>query len=91
MAGAFLVGIQSAGEVHPVGRSEAQQANLLSGAPATGDINADGSTDLQDAIALVTFLQTDSEADDVPDADLDGDGTLTLDDLLALLRAVSRQ
>lgn len=76
----FAVGIRSAGEVQPITLIEAGSADL------TGDINDDGTVDLQDVRIILEIAQGYREA--TPEelkTDPDQDGTLTVDDALRLL------
>ncbi len=83
VAASFLIGIQSAGEVQPIALIEA-------GSPSrVGDLTGDGSTDVQDVIAILEVVQGYAQA--TPDqlrADPNGDGVLTIDDALRILRTL---
>lgn len=81
VAASFLIGIQSAGEVQPIALIEAGSVSRV------GDLTGDGSTDVQDVIAILEVVQGYAQA--TPDqlrADPNGDGVLTIDDALRILR-----
>ena len=80
----FFLGIQTAGEVETV-------AHIAAGEPTlTGDINADGVTDIQDAIAILTLLTQDAEPTVAQLlADPNQDGLLTIDDALSILQEIA--
>lgn len=81
VAASFLIGIQSAGEVQPIALIEAGSV----GQP--GDLTGDGSVDVQDVIAILEVAQGYAQA--TPDqlkADPNGDGVLSIDDALRMLR-----
>ena len=82
-AASFIIGIQSAGEVHPVSLIEA-------GAPTrVGDVNGDGVVDVQDAIFVLEVVQGYRvPAPEQLLADPDGNGKLTVDDALRILRTL---
>ncbi|OIO53297.1 hypothetical protein AUJ46_05490 [Candidatus Peregrinibacteria bacterium CG1_02_54_53] len=80
---AFLIGIQSAGEVQPIALIEAGSVSQR------GDLTGDGSTDVQDVITILEVVQGYRQA--TPDqllADPNQDGTLTIDDALRILRTL---
>jgi hypothetical protein len=83
VAASFIIGIQSAGEVHPVSLIEA-------GAPSrTGDVNGDGVVDTRDAVFILEVVQGYRVA--APEqllADPDGDGTLTVNDAIRVLNTL---
>ena len=85
IAASLIIGIQSAGEVHPVSLIEA-------GAPThIGDMDGDGIASMQDAIIILEIVQGYRTA--APEqllADPDGDGTLTVNDALRVLRTLPR-
>ncbi|MDD5102966.1 MAG: dockerin type I repeat-containing protein [Candidatus Peribacteraceae bacterium] len=79
----FLIGIQSAGEVQPIALIEAGSVS------ETGDLTGDGRVDMQDVITILEVVQGYAQA--TPDqlrADPNGDGALTIDDALRILRAL---
>ena len=59
----------------------------------TGDLNADGSTDIADAVALARFNAEDTELDtsalNMDEADLNADGTVDALDLAELLKGLA--
>ena len=83
IAASFAIGIQSAGEVQPISLIEA-------GSPSrVGDVDGNGSVDVQDAIAVLEMVQGYQTA--TPDqllSDPNGDGALTIDDALRILRTL---
>lgn len=83
VAASFLIGIQSAGEVQPIALIEAGSVSQV------GDITGDGSVDVQDVIHILEIVQGYRQA--TPDdlrADPNGDGMLTIDDALRILRTL---
>lgn len=89
IAGAFVTGIRSAGEVHPFDATQAQQANLLRQV-SDGDVDGNGVTNIDDAIALLTIIQKEAvQTEQALHGDMDGNGSLTLDDVLQLLTLVA--
>ena len=77
---AFLIGIETAGDVHPIALMEAGNGEIH------GDINGNGTLDLGDAIAILEIVQ--GYRDPTPQelrADPNGDGLLTVDDALRIL------
>lgn len=86
--GSFVMGVQTAGEVRPVDRIEAQ-ANLLMHKP--GDIDGDGNVTVDDAIlALRLYEGKESPTDAALAGDPDRDGSFTLSDLAAILRTIQK-
>ncbi|MFA6523379.1 MAG: dockerin type I domain-containing protein [Candidatus Peribacteraceae bacterium] len=89
VAGAFVTGIRSAGEVHPFDATLAQQA-ILEQQTHDGDVDGNGVTNVDDAIALVSIINDGTERTaQALHGDMDGDGSLTLNDLLQLLTRVA--
>lgn len=83
VAASFAIGIQSAGEVQPISLIEAGSPNR------TGDVDGNGSVDVQDAIQILEMVQGyRSPTSDQLMADPNGDGALTLDDALRILRTL---
>lgn len=77
---AFYIGIETAGDVHPIALIEAGSAEIK------GDLNGNGSLDLGDAIAILEIVQ--GYRDPMPEelrADPSSDGLLTVDDALRIL------
>lgn len=84
IASSFAIGIQTAGEVHPISLIEAGSSTQR------GDIDGSGEIDEQDVIMLLEIAQGYAEA--TPQqllADPNGDGQLTVDDALRLLNTLS--
>lgn len=84
---AFIVGIETAGEVHPV-VSEIRAG----GAVIEGDLNGNGSVDLQDvriALELAQGYRTPTPAE--LSADPNRDFQFTVDDAIAILDTLQRQ
>lgn len=84
VASAFVIGIQSAGEVQPISLIEAGSMAIR------GDFNGSGDIDLQD-VHIVLEVVAEYR---VPTAeqllnDPDGDGQLTVDDALRLISILS--
>ena len=83
IAASFIIGIQTAGDVRPITLIEA-------GSPVrTGDLNGDGVVDVRDAIVALEIVQGYRTA--TPEqvrADPDGDGRITIDDTLRILRTL---
>lgn len=77
---AFIIGIETAGDVHPIALIEAGSADLK------GDLNGSGTLDIDDAIAILEIVQGYRIA--TPEelrADPSSDGLLTVDDALRIL------
>ncbi|OGJ57682.1 hypothetical protein A2881_04235 [Candidatus Peribacteria bacterium RIFCSPHIGHO2_01_FULL_55_13] len=77
---AFIIGIETAGDVRPITLIEAESGEIK------GDVNGSGSIDLGDAIAILEIVQ--GYRDPTPEelkADPSGDGLLTVDDALRIL------
>ena len=89
--GAFAVGIETAGDVHPFATSEAaiEEFSVVVG-PVAGDANGNGTLDAADAYIVLQasegILPTE---DEVLRGDTNGDGRLTRLDLLDILRVLS--
>ena len=80
----FAIGIQSVGEIQPVTLIEAGSVQQA------GDMDGNGSIDIQDAISVLEIAQGYKEA--TPDqlrADPNGDGQLTVDDALRILATLA--
>lgn len=87
--GAFAMGIQTAGDVHPFATSEAALQEFVRG--NAGDVNDDGKIDADDAYLLYQFaqgLETPSPRQ-IKTGDTNGDGKLTESDLGYVLRHLS--
>ncbi|ALM09741.1 MAG TPA: hypothetical protein DEB30_00940 [Candidatus Peribacter riflensis] len=83
VAASFLIGIQSAGEVQPIALIEAGSVSR------TGDLTGDGRVDVQDVISLLEVVQGYEQATtEALRMDPNGDGMLTVDDALRLLRTM---
>lgn len=92
IAGSFLIGIRSAGDVQTFQTSEAQQANLLRTTPLTGDIDGNGAVDIRDAIAILETIA--AKRDPTPAMlrnDPDNDQSLTVEDALLILRSLAQR
>jgi hypothetical protein len=81
----FAVGMRTAGDLQTVQWSSADDGTLQ------GDVNADGTVDVADAIAILEIAQKYR----VPtvrelEADPNGNGALTVDDAIRVLRSLSR-
>lgn len=90
--GAFAVGVETAGEVHPFAKSEAAIQNIVSDfGPIMGDANGNGMLDPADA--YVVFRATEGlivpSEKEVLRGDMDGDGLLTHNDLSSILQLLS--
>ena len=84
VAGAFGLGIQSAGEVQPITLIEAGSIERQ------GDVDGSGRIDIRDAIAILEIVRGYREV--TPEelqADPNGDGILTVDDALQILQDLS--
>ena len=92
--GAFGLGIETAGDVHPFAKSEAAlEAFLTPGTEARGDVNGNGMLDSEDAYLLYQFtqnLETPTPAQ-MRAGDTDRDLQLTGKDLGYVLRQLSLQ
>lgn len=92
--GAFAVGIETAGDVHPFAKSEAAIQEVVNGfGHVQGDADGNGAMDANDAYIVfhaIEELNTPSE-DETFRGDMDGDGRLTSDDLNSILRLLSLQ
>ena len=92
---AFVIGMQTAGEVHTVDTIEAAaqvQSNDSSGrVPLKGDIDADGILTVDDALRIHTFTEgyETPTPDDIRRGDMDGDFELTSKDVGRALYALS--
>lgn len=82
MIGSFTFGIESAGDMHTITASQA--AERLAG---DGDIDGDGKTTERDALEILLLLRDGREPTVAQLAeDPSGDGRLTIDDAILLLR-----
>jgi hypothetical protein len=83
VAASFLIGIQSAGDVQPITLIEAGSESRV------GDLTNDGTVDVQDAITILEMVQGyQIPTPDQLRADPNGDGQLTIDDALHILRTL---
>ena len=62
---------------------------LLNGTGIPGDVNADGTVNNKDAVALLRFLKSEKTAVDSDALDVNGDGAINTDDVTLLFRYVS--
>lgn len=84
IAGSFLIGTYSAGQVQPIALIEA------GGATQTGDIDGDGVIDVRDAVIILEIAQGYSTPETFQlKADPNGDGFLTVDDAIRLLKKIT--
>lgn len=82
---AFALGVQTAGDFHPVATTEAD------GTVADGDFNQNGYVDIRDArIAVELASGYRSPTPDELAADPNGDFTITTDDVLTILERLER-
>ena len=52
----------------------------------TGDVNNDGSVNIEDVTSLINYLLSgDSSQIQITNADIDGDGDITISDVTALI------
>lgn len=92
--GAFAVGIETAGDVHPFSRSQAALQEMVGEfGPLQGDANGNGTLDSDDA--YIVFQASEGlmmpSPDEVRRGDIDGDERLTKNDLSAILHTLSLQ
>jgi len=92
-AGAFALGLQTAGEVQPFESSQAAVAvdATAYAEPVRGDLDGDGVLTVEDAILMIQFaeeIETASSAQ-IRLGDTDGDYRLTYRDALQVLRMLS--
>ena len=84
LVSAFAIGIQTSGNVQPFALIEAGGTRL------SGDINANGQVDIEDAIAILEITQGYTKASlDQLLADPNDDGVLTVDDAIRILSILS--
>lgn len=84
LVGSFAVGVETAGEVEPIGAT-----NALS-VVEVGDVDGSGVVDLQDVIQILEVTQGYREAKPHElQADPTGDGRLTVDDALQILQDIA--
>lgn len=91
--GAFAVGLETAGNVQPFQHSEAALEMTSGNAPLRGDINENGTLDVEDAsmiLAIAENLET-ATPEQVRRGDTDGDLVLTTKDALRVLHVLSLQ
>ncbi len=82
---AFFVGIQTAGDFHPVAATQAD------GTDTAGDFNGNGHLDVQDArIALELASGYRSPTPDELSNDPNGDFSITTDDVFSILERLER-
>ena len=80
VSASFGLGIRTAGDVHPISQSEAQEARI------PGDVDGNKTVDIRDVIRILEIAQGYEEptADELS-ADPSPDGELTVGDALKLL------
>ena len=92
--GAFAVGIETAGDVHPFTRSEAAIQEIVAGSAAlAGDVDGNGTLDASDAYKMLQALQGVwiPQKEELVRGDMNADGEWTEADLQAILRTLSLQ
>lgn len=93
LLGSFILGIETAGEVHPFEASKAvspDEEAAESAGQEPGDIDGNGQVDIKDAIAILEIVQGYEEASPLQlDADPNGDSRLTTEDALRILRTIA--
>ena len=92
--GAFAMGIETAGDVHPFAKSQAAlEAFMDTGYELRGDVNGNGTIDSEDAYLLYQFTQglETPTAQQLRAGDTDHDLQLTGKDLGFVLRHLSQQ
>ena len=90
--GAFGLGIETAGDVHPFAKSEAAlEAFLIPGTEVRGDVNRNGTIDEEDAYLLYQFSQNleTPTPEEIRSGDTDRDLQLTTKDLGFVLHQLS--
>ncbi|TSC57908.1 MAG: hypothetical protein Greene041662_867 [Candidatus Peregrinibacteria bacterium Greene0416_62] len=86
IACAFLIGIETAGDIHPIAFIEAGNGEIR------GDINGNGTLDIGDAIVVLEIVQGYRDPTPVElRADPNGDGLLTVDDALRILVTLEKR
>ena len=94
VAGSFVLGVQTAGEVHPFTTSQPGEITAngipLSTIVASGDIDGSGELDLQDVIGILEIVQGYEAPSPLQlKADPNGDNRLTVEDALRVLRTLA--
>ncbi len=89
--GAFAVGIETAGDVHPFAKSEAAIQEMTVGL-VQGDANGNGMLDPTDAYIVFQAAEGLSapSTEETLRGDMDGDGQLTESDLRDILHLLSQ-
>lgn len=91
--GAFAVGIETAGDVHPFAKSEAAiQETASEIGLVQGDANGNGVLDPTDAYIVFQVAEglASPSAEETLRGDMDGDGQLTESDLRDILHLLSQ-
>ena len=91
--GAFAMGIETAGDVHPFTKSEAALQEVLNdGVDLRGDVNGDGEIDARDAERMLQLAQHLDVAspDEIRRGDTNGNFTIDLNDVGYVLGRLSR-
>lgn len=92
--GAFGMGIETAGDLHPFAHSEAALQELMfDGTPLRGDVNGNGRLDVDDADILYQIATglIPGSPDAIRRGDTDGDLRITSKDLGYVLHQLSQQ
>ena len=90
--GAFAMGIETAGDVHPFARSEAALQEIVhAGSAIRGDVNGNGMLDPEDAYILHEAAEglLSPTAAEIRLGDTDGDWSLTEKDVGYVLHVLS--
>lgn len=84
VAGSFAVGIQTAGDVQPIGSIAAESPDL------PGDVDDDGRIGIRDAVLILEVARGYRDASPAMlQHDPNGDGILTVDDAISVLKELS--
>ena len=91
--GAFGIGIETAGDVHPFAKSQAAIQEMVhnDGTPIHGDTNGNGILDANDVTIILESAQglETPDSDQIRRGDTDGDFTLTVKDAHWVLHRLS--
>lgn len=88
--GSFVLGVQTAGDVQPFARSEAESIEAMGESDLAGDIDGNGVVAVEDVIRILEIVQgyTDPTVRELS-RDPNGDGRLEVSDALRILRTLS--